>query len=287
MKQTVLITGANGFIARHLAQELNKDYSVKFLSTHPKAENEFAWDLEKWVIDEKALEDVDYIVHLSGMKFDTSAPFTEEKKKKHYDSRVGASNFLKEKLAARGQKLKAFVSASAVGYYSFDDKTNEIDENGNKAANFAADLCADWESAAEHFKKDGIASRVSIVRVPVVLGSDGGMFSFYLSKSKEDPSLAEQQNNEPVSWNHIKDMAGVFAHLIKHDISGTFNAVAPMPASVQDLYKAIANKTQQSAYQLSPFSGKHLVSNKIIDTGYVFKYPDIQIAVNSIVDGVN
>lgn len=282
MKQTVLITGAHGFVASYLGKILENEYTVKFLSRKPQAENEFAWDLESSTIDNDALTDVDYIVHLSGSKFNDGTPFTEERKKLVYDSRIGASNFLREQLKARGQKLKAFISASAVGYYGFSDDTNEIDENGHKASNFAADLCADWESAAMRFKDEGITSRVCIIRVPVVLGPLEGVFQSYLDAVSKNSKIAEQDNNEVVSWNHVKDMAGIFAFAVRNDIDGTFNSVAPQPVSLQDIYKAIANNIQTSDYKLRAFTGKHLVSHKIIEAGYTFKFPEIQEAVDDI-----
>jgi uncharacterized protein (TIGR01777 family) len=282
MKQAVLITGANGFVARYLGKKLENAYNVKFLTRNPKAKNEFAWSLENRSIDEDALTDVDYLVHLSGSKFNDGTPFTEERKKLVYDSRIGASNFLREQLKVRGQKLKSFISASAVGYYGFNDDTNEIDENGHKAISFAADLCADWESAAKRFKDDGITSRVCIIRVPVVLGPKEGVFPLYLDQVSKNPKIADQDNHEVVSWNHVQDMAGIFAFAVQDGLDGIFNSVAPQPASLQNVYQAIVNKTKNLNYEVQPFKGKHLISNKIVDAGYTFKFPEIQQAVNDL-----
>lgn len=282
MKQTVLITGAHSFIAGYVRKKLEPDYIVKFLTRNPTSENEFAWDLGNRTIEKGALTGVDYIIHLSGSKFNDGTPFTEERKKLVYDSRVGAARFLKEQLLANDQKLKAFISASAIGYYSFNDKDNEIDEDGEKAIGFAADLCEAWESTADSFKVDGIASRVCKIRVPYVLGPEKGVFSSYVNHVMANPEIAEQDNSTVVSWNHIEDMAGIFAFAVQHDLDGVYNAVAPQPASLGDIYKAIANNVHGFDYKLQPFNGKHLVSRKIIDAGYTFKFPEIQQAVNAI-----
>lgn len=129
MKPTVLITGANSFIAKHLSNILKEKYNLKYLTRTPKADNEFAWDLENWTIDEKALDDVDYIVHLSGSKLNDGTPLTPERQQLVRDTRIGAANFLREKLKARNQTLKAFVSASAIGYYGFTDNQLAIENS--------------------------------------------------------------------------------------------------------------------------------------------------------------
>lgn len=282
MKQTVLITGANGFVAKHLVPKLQQRYNVKLLTRTPKADNEYHWDLENWTIDESSLEGIDYIVHLAGSKFDDGTPLTEERKKLILDTRVGAANFLREKLKAGNQKIKSFVSASAIGYYGFTDNTLEIAENGDKGTDFSAKVCEEWEKAADRFKTDGVAEYVCKIRVSLVLGNGGGAFPIYKNRIKKDPEIAVQTNPKTVPWNHVADMAGIFAFAVENNLDGVYNSVAPQAASMQDLFKAIANNIANTDYQVQPFSGKHLVSHKIMDAGYTFQYPDIEKAVSDI-----
>lgn len=280
MKQTVLITGANGFVARYLAPKLQQHYNVKLLTRTPKAPNEHSWDLENFTLDERALDDIDYIVHLAGYKFsDGTTPLTEKEKKMMLDTRVGAADFLREKLKARNQKIKSFVSASAIGYYGYTDDTFEIDENGNKGTDFAADVCEEWEKAADRFSTDGVAKFVCKIRVPIVLGKEDRAFPIFKSMVEANPQVAEQPNPNAVPWGHIKDVAGIFEFAVENNLDGVYNSVAPKAASMQDILKAIANKTTNTNYQIQPFIGKHLVSHKIIEAGYTFQYPDIEKAV--------
>ena len=68
--QNVLITGGSGLIGRALSSMLqSKGYKVSWLShyQHPRSEYScFAWDIDNAYIDEKAFENVDFIVHLAG-----------------------------------------------------------------------------------------------------------------------------------------------------------------------------------------------------------------------------
>uniref|UniRef100_A0AAU6WKA2 NAD-dependent epimerase/dehydratase family protein n=1 Tax=Chryseobacterium endophyticum TaxID=1854762 RepID=A0AAU6WKA2_9FLAO len=66
MKEVVLITGANGLIARELSKRLEKEYTVRFLTRKKQHENEFEWNTNAGTIDENALENVSHIIHLAG-----------------------------------------------------------------------------------------------------------------------------------------------------------------------------------------------------------------------------
>ena len=283
MKETVLITGANSFIAQHLIPLLEIDYHIKLLTRNPKAANEYAWDLTNKSIDTTALDDVNYIVHLAGAKQNDGTPLTEQRQKDIYESRIGAADFLRETLKKRNQILKAFVSASAIGYYGFQDDTLEIDENGKKGVGFAAELSDDWEKAADLFKEDKVAENVSKIRVSLVLGNESGIFPIYKNILTSNPKVVLQQNNQTVPWNHVEDMAGIFAFAVQHNLNGVYNSVAPQPASQQDIYKAISNTLKLNEnLEITPFKGQHLVSNKIQEAGFVFKHPSIQEAVHNI-----
>ena len=283
MKKTVLITGANSFIAKHLINKLSINYNIKLLTRSPKAENEYAWDIAKKTLDEKALDNVDYIVHLAGSKLNDGTPLTEVRKQLVYESRIGAADLLREKLIERKQNITSFVSASAIGYYGFQDDELEIDENGKRGIGFGADLSEDWELAADRFKNDQVAKYVAKIRVSIVLGKDGGIFPVYQNIVQNDPTSLSKSKQGSVPWNHVDDMAGIFAFAVENHLDGVFNSVAPNPASQQDIYKAISNELKLSPIQeIHPFSGKHLVANKIQDAGFQFKFPTIETAVKDI-----
>lgn len=279
MRETVLITGANSFIAKHLIGILEKDYTIKLLTRSPQHENEYAWDTAAKTIDAKALDNVDYIIHLAGAKLNDGTPLTAERKHLIRESRIGAADFLHEELNRRKQHIKGFVSASAIGYYGFTDATNTIDEDGDQGVGFNADLCVDWEAAADRFKSSGTATHVSKIRVSIVLGAEGGILPIYVSHVDANPAVAEQGNASYLPWNHVEDMAGIFAFAVRNNLDGVYNSVAPQPASVEQVFKAIANHKYGKTYAIDKFTGQHLVSDRIIKAGFEFKYPDIDSAM--------
>jgi uncharacterized protein (TIGR01777 family) len=282
MKETVLITGANSFIARHVVTLLKNDYKIKLLTRTPQAAHEYAWNLAERTIDERALDDVNYIIHLAGSKLNDGTPLTPERKQLVRDTRIGAAHFLREKLQEKNQKIKSFVSASAIGYYGYTDLTLEIDENGEQASGFGGELCADWEKAADLFKTNQVAEHVAKIRVSLVLGNDGGIFPIYKHTVLSNPNIALQSNPESYPWNHIDDMAGIFAFAVTNHLDGVYNSVAPVPASLQDIYKILANQTAHMHFEIQPFTGQHLVSHRIVDAGYQFKFPNITSAITDL-----
>lgn len=98
MKETVLITGANSLIAKHLILQLQNNNNIKLLTRTPRQSNEYAWDTQAMTIDEAALDDVDYIVHLAGSKLNDGTPLTPERQRLVRTSRIDAADLIRRTL---------------------------------------------------------------------------------------------------------------------------------------------------------------------------------------------
>lgn len=290
MKETVLITGASGLIGQGLILVLKDQYHLKFLTRTPVAQDEFGWDPAKGKLDEAALEGVDYIVHLAGSKLNDGTPLTAERQQLVRDTRIGASMLLLKALKDRNQKLKAFVSASAMGYYGFTDDTLEIDENGNMGTDFGARLCEDWERAADEFKLEGVAERVVKLRVSLVLGREGSLFkSFKDSLASQPDAFAQAKGNSYFPWVHVNDIAGMFAFGVQNQaINGVFNTTAPETTSREvifnQMYNLYAGKTAAFEQTQTTLPLQHLSSKKIVLNGFKFQYPTINAALKNLTE---
>ena len=95
--KNVLITGGTGLIGKHLSERLiQSGYRVSVLSRKRNNNSKipiYAWDVEKKTIDNEALENVDYIVHLAGANIGERR-WTAERKQLILDSRVKSSNLI-------------------------------------------------------------------------------------------------------------------------------------------------------------------------------------------------
>ena len=104
-----------------------------------------------------------------------------------------------------------------------------------------------------------------------------------------------------VSWIHIEDLCRIMIFALQHpEIRGVYNAVAPLPVTNKalnlSLGKAMYGKgflaIQVPAFMLKFMLGERSIeilksarisSKKIEQSGFVFKYPDIDTALKSLV----
>lgn len=124
----VLITGASGFIGQSLVSKLKEgNHHVRVLTRgNPTQENEFQWNPNEQFIDEKALENLDAIIHLAGANI--SKRWTKKYKRELFESRINTANLLKKYCQRNNTHLKAFISASGVncyGTFTSDEILNE------------------------------------------------------------------------------------------------------------------------------------------------------------------
>ena len=95
------------------------------------------------------------------------------RKKILLESRVGVTNELVDLIEKMENKPTCLVSASAVGYYGFNQSQEPLSESAHAGNGFAADLCSQWEQAAKRVETLGV--RTCIVRIGLVLHSSGGV----------------------------------------------------------------------------------------------------------------
>ena len=118
----------------------------------------------------------------------------------------------------------------------------------------------------------------------LALGNEGGILPVLKGMIQNNPNIVTHSQTDVFLWNHVEDMAGIFAFALENNLDGVFNSVAPEPASTQDVFKAISNKMNGTNYEIKPFQGQHLVSNKIINAGYQFKFPNIEGAIKNLIN---
>lgn len=113
----ILITGGTGLVGKRLTQILlSKKHDVRILSRNPSAKNEYKWDVTSNYIDEKALINLDYIIHLAGAGI-ADKRWTTERKKLIINSRVETANLIFSKIKELNISLKGFISSSGSNFY--------------------------------------------------------------------------------------------------------------------------------------------------------------------------
>lgn len=297
---TVLITGGSGLVGRYLSSLLlSKGYRVTHLSRSGKnlhGITVYKWDPEKRMIDPNALKGTDYLVHLAGSDIG-SKRWTGKIKDEIVKSRVDSARFLHQTVNESGIRLKAFITASAIGYYGSVTSDKIFTEDDHPGTDFLGNTCRLWEEAAGLFEKDGI--RTVRIRTAVVLEKNDAALSKLIMPAKYGFVLRTGNGRQYMPWIHIIDLAGIYLKAIEvQNMHGVFNAVSPEHINHNDFILTMARVMHRPVF-LPPvpafilravlgemsdviLKGSRVSSEKIINFGYEFLYPDTKKALDHI-----
>ena len=227
-KPVVLLTGGSGFIGSALTIKLrSRGFVVRSLTTsRSRAKTDpdfFFWNIQDNNIDEEALIGVDHIVNLAGANV-AKGLWTKNRKMVLTESRVQGSQLLLRELASKGNHLKSYLGASAVGYYGNMIRDNDPDENSKAGNDFLAELCVQWEAVHKEFKQH--CDQLVIARISNVVASSGGLIEPFrlMSKTKMGVYLGSGENR--ISWIGLETLAEAMVQFILQNQSGTFNMVS-------------------------------------------------------------
>lgn len=293
----ILVTGSTGLIGSALVSFLTTEGHsvVRLVRSRPKPGGfEFEWDPVAGVVDSTALVGIDAVVHLAGES--VAERWTEEKKARIRDSRVKGTRVLAEALAKPLQPPKVLVCASATGYYG--DRGEEIlREESASGSGFLAEVCREWEAAAEPAVQKGI--RVINLRIGIVLSPEGGALAKMLFPFKMGMGGVIGTGKQYMSWITLDDLAGVIYHaLITDTLQGPINAVAPHPVTNNEFTKTLGKVLGRPTLFPMPAFAARLAFGEMADelllastrveparllaTGYTFRYPQLEGALRHL-----
>jgi len=293
----ILISGGSGLVGKHLYWKLiNKGYSVAVLS-RTKIKNAdvktYYWDLEKNEIEKEAIETADYIIHLAGANIGEKR-WTKKRKKIILESRVKTAQLIFNAVKENKKKLTAYISASAVGYYGAITSENIFTEDDLSYPDFLGETCRKWEEAADNFETLGI--RTVKIRTGLVLAKNKGSLSKIAKPVKFGIGSALGNGQQFIPWIHIDDLCNIYIKAIEDNaISGAYNAVATEHITNTAFTKTLAHILNKPFFfpNIPSFvlkliygkmaeillKGSKVSSQKIINTGYQFKFPTLESAL--------
>lgn len=294
----ILLTGGTGLIGSRLTQQLlNKGYQVSHLSRSPGKSPQvktYLWDVDKGVIDEHCIDDIDIVVHLAGAGI-ADERWTDKRKKELIDSRTKSIGLIYDLLSVKKHKVNSIISASAIGYYS--DRGDELmTETSSPSSDFMAKCCIEWEDAVDKGKQFGL--RIVKFRTGVVL-DNGGALAKMAIPVKLYVGSPLGNGKQWVPWIHWQDVIDMYLYGIENaKLEGVYNMVAPNPVTNKQLTQAIAKQLHKPlwlpkvpAFLLKLLLGEmstvvlgstKVSAQKIEDAGFNFKYTDITSALKEI-----
>lgn len=299
--EKVLITGGSGIVGKHLSHKLQeRGYSVAILS-RAKMQTAgvmvYIWNLNNSEIEEKAINNVDYIIHLAGANIGEKR-WTKARKRLIVDSRVKTAELILKKVKEQNEGLKAFISASAIGYYGSITSDKIFKETDLPSNDFLGNTCKEWEDILDRFKE--LKIRTVKIRTGVVLTEKKGALSKIIVPVRIGLGSAIGSGKQYMPWIHIDDLCEIYIKAIEDkQMNGAYNAVAPDHKTNKDFTKILASvlnkpfwftKIPSSLMKLIfgemsvlLLKGSRVSADKILEAGYKFQFPDLKSALTNLI----
>jgi uncharacterized protein len=308
---SVLITGGTGLVGTAVKALLEqKGYEVVLLTRNKTPlKGQAHWDINAGTIDSNAIAAADYIIHLAGAGV-ADKRWSTARKQEILDSRTKSSALLVKALQETPNKVKAVISASAIGWYGPDQiNAHNIDlsaqgfvETDPSYPDFLGTTCAAWEAsiAPVTANTNGLQKRLVCLRTGIVLSKNGGALKEFLKPLAVRMAAVLGNGKQMISWIDVRDLAKMFVYALENEnISGSYNAVAPAPVSNKKLTQTLAKVLYGSFYittyvpsfvlkimlgemSIEVLKSTTVSAQKILDAGFVFDYPEISKSLSTL-----
>jgi uncharacterized protein (TIGR01777 family) len=298
----ILVTGATGLVGTALVAALAREgHTVcRLVRSATKKTGgtvgtfDVAWDPETGDLGGAAVG-AEAVVNLGGASI-VAGRWTDARKKILRTSRVDSTRALIAALGKMNAKPDVLVSASAVGFYG--NRGDEIlTEDSAPGNDFLGNLTKDWETEALQAEQFG--TRVVLARFGIILASEGGALPEMMLPFKFGVGGRIGDGKQWMSWATLEDVVAILRlSLIKRELRGPINVVAPEPARNADFVKELAKAMHRPAIFPAPavalrlamgemadallLSSQRAVPQKLTREGYSFASGNLKDALETV-----
>ena len=303
----VVLTGATGFIGRHLVARLlergdsvtvltrNRPHALQMLSRGTAALEWLPPTLGgDW---EEEVASADAVVNLAGEPV-ADKRWTETQKQRIARSRLDATNAIVTAFHKKENGAGLLINGSAIGYYGSraDEVLTEESTPGN---DFLASVVTQWEEAAR--QAEALGARVALIRTGIVLGANGGALPRMSLPFKVFAGGVMGPPDQWVSWIHIEDEIELILWAIDNSsASGPINATAPNPVTMAVFSHSIGAALSRPVWAPGipavmklilgersevVFASQRVQPNQALHLGFEFRHTEIDKAIESALVG--
>ncbi|GGH78754.1 uncharacterized protein (TIGR01777 family) [Pullulanibacillus pueri] len=301
MDKTVVLAGGSGYLGQSLSRYLKEGgYSVVVLTRgmerFEKGIHYVHWDgqtLGHWI---DVINGSYALINLTGKSI--NCLYNEKNRSEIIRSRVDSVNVLHECVLNCENPPEIFVQAGSIAI--FGDTKIPCDEDAPYGNGFSAEVCKQWE--ASFFGMDLPQTRQVMLRIGIVLGDGGGALEPFKKLTRFYLGGTIGSGKQYISWVHLDDLMRLFMQSLEDSaFIGVYNMTAPKPVPnkifMQTLRKVMkkgwAPPTPAPFVKLGAYlvmrtdpsvalEGMHVIPKRILDQGFVFKYPQLESALKNL-----
>ena len=295
------ITGSTGLIGSVLTRYLRAHAHevtriVRSYSDLAHGERAIVWHPDEGVIESAGLEGHDVVIHLAGVSI--AGVWTESKKRRIRESRQQGTSLIARTIASLTQKPRALFSASAFGIYGDRPPDEIVDESSPTGTGFLADVARMWEAETKPAQDAGV--RVVNMRFGNVISGEGGMVPVLKPLFQLGLGAKFGSGEQFWPWIAVDDIPTALLHVLERpEIGGPVTFVAPEPVTNERFTAVFAGVLRRPSFvtvpkfaaKLAPggmseellLGGARVVPRRLLESGYVFRYPELEGAMRAAV----
>ncbi|HCB34204.1 MAG TPA: TIGR01777 family protein [Acidimicrobiaceae bacterium] len=318
----VVVAGATGLIGRALTRDLTDDGHEVVVVTRggtgrpgrgrvdrspaDAAAAVAVWNPAAGTMDEAALEGADAVVNLAGESI--AGRWTAARKAALTTSRAGAAQLLAQAVAGMSTPPRAYVGASAVGYYG-DRGDERLTEAAAPGTGFLSEVCVAWEAAAEPLADAGLA--VAHARFGLVLAAEAAATRRLMRLGRAGLLGPLGGGRQWWSWVTLHDAVRALRLLIDRALAGPVqagtglllgpvNVSSPEPLRQRHFVRALAKALHRPAVVPAPgfavraalgemgpallLDSTRAVPAKLTAAGFTFDHADFDSALRRLLE---
>lgn len=296
----ILLTGGTGLIGQSLCHHwAAQGHQLSVWSRRPEQVVGLCGDSVRGVarLEELNHESIDAVINLAGAPI-ADKPWSAARKALLRESRIALTEQLVTWLKQREQKPAVLISGSAVGWYGDGGDQELTEQSPQQSDDFAAQLCADWESAALQAEPLGI--RVVLVRTGLVLAPHGGMLKRLLLPFKLGLGGRIGSGQQWMPWVHLSDQIALIDFLLQHpQASGPYNACSPHPVRNREFANELGHAVNRFTLLPVPgfllraglgemsillLGGQRALPDRLTDIGFEFRFTHLDVALTDLLN---
>ncbi len=312
----IAVTGATGFVGQRLVEKLAMaGHEVRVLTRNlAKAQRKFptaqfpqvtaiACDPKRPEDWESAIAGCHGVVNLAGEPI-AEKRWNDAQKQEILASRIQTTEQVVRAIAQADPKPTVLVSASAIGFYGTSE-TENFDEESASGHDFLADVCRQWEAAAQPVTASG--TRLVILRIGIVLGN-GGAVAKMLPAFRAFAGGPIGTGQQWFSWIYREDLVSlIFESLgvqalgdaaepggVNPPMSGVYNATSPNPVRMKTMTEVMGTVMGRPSWLPVPgfalemllgegakvvLEGQRVLPKRTQDSGFEYAYADLAAAL--------